>query len=89
MTGDGGTVITERGVLVAPTALDSNPTLGDGIATKIDAGEATGVFTHYEHASGLALPQRAIRTWPSPPTAPAQPIPVPWRPSPRCLSFRS
>ena len=53
VTGDGGAAIIERGVLVAPTALDSNPTLGDGVATKFDAGGTTGVLN--TKATGLAF----------------------------------
>ena len=52
VTSDGGASIIKRGVLYAPTASDSTPTLGDGIAAEAtDSASTTGVFT--ENVSSL------------------------------------
>ena len=53
VTGDGGATVVNRGVLFAPTALDSNPQLNDGIAVEADSSGTTGVFT--VNAGGLAF----------------------------------
>jgi hypothetical protein len=42
---DGGAPITGVGVVYAPTAVDVNPQLGDGVASNATGTAATGVFT--------------------------------------------
>ncbi len=41
---DGGAALTGLGVVYAPTTLDSNPQLGDGMASSVAAPVTTGVF---------------------------------------------
>jgi probable HAF family extracellular repeat protein len=48
---DGGAAITGVGVVYAPTDLDSNPQIGDGVASTAVGTGATGAFT--VNASGL------------------------------------
>ena len=42
---DGGSPITERGVVYALTSADNNPHVADGTAIEVDASGTTGVFT--------------------------------------------
>ena len=53
VTSDGGSAITARGVVFAPTATNSNPQLGGSGVTNVVGSGTTGVFT--VHASGLAV----------------------------------
>ncbi len=48
---DGGSTISERGVVLAPTATNTNPVLGGVAVTKLTAGNGTGIFT--VEATGL------------------------------------
>jgi len=48
---DGGAAITGFGVVYAPTAVDSNPQIGDGVATTATGTGTTGAFT--VNVSGL------------------------------------
>ena len=46
VTSDGGSAITERGFVYAPTATDSDPNIGDAGVTKvIEGGTTTGAFS--------------------------------------------
>ncbi len=46
VTADGGSAITERGVVFAPTAIDSDPNVGGVNVTKlVKSGPTTGIFT--------------------------------------------
>lgn len=46
ITDDSGSAITERGVVFAPTASDSDPNVGDpGVTKVVTGGTTTGVFT--------------------------------------------
>lgn len=49
---DGGAAITGVGVVYAPRAVDSNPQIGDGVATTATGTGTTGAFT--VNVSGLA-----------------------------------
>ena len=49
---DGGATITGAGVVYAPLAVDSNPQIGDGLASYATATATTGVFT--VNVSGLS-----------------------------------
>ena len=51
MESDGGAAITGVGVVYAPTAVDSNPQLGDTVASNATGTATTGVFT--VNVSGL------------------------------------
>jgi probable HAF family extracellular repeat protein len=42
---DGGAAITGVGVVYAPTAIDANPQIGDGVASSATGTGTTGVFT--------------------------------------------
>ena len=44
VSADGGAPITERGVVYAPTATNSNPLIGGTGVVKVTAGGATGVL---------------------------------------------
>ena len=47
ITNDSGSGITERGIVFAPTASDSDPNVGDpGVTKVVEGGTTTGVFTH-------------------------------------------
>ncbi len=46
ITDDSGSAITERGIVFAPTASDSDPNVGDpGVTKVVEGGTTTGVFT--------------------------------------------
>ena len=53
VTNDGGTTIIARGIVLAPTATNSNPQLGGTGVTNLTASGTTGVFT--VSATGLTL----------------------------------
>ncbi|MFN0077948.1 MAG: sulfatase-like hydrolase/transferase [Prosthecobacter sp.] len=53
VTNDGGTAITARGIVLAPTATNSNPQLGGSGVTNFTASGTTGIFT--VSATGLTL----------------------------------
>src|SRR5205085_5697315 len=53
VTSDGGATISERGVVVASTAANADPTIGGPGVTKLSTGGTTGVFTL--SAGGLVL----------------------------------
>ncbi len=52
VTSDGGATISERGVVLAPTATNADPVIGGGGVSKIVGSGTTGVFT--VNASGLS-----------------------------------
>jgi hypothetical protein len=52
VTGDGGSAILQRGVVLSPTALNANPQLGGPSVTNLPAAGTLGVFT--VNAAGLA-----------------------------------
>lgn len=53
ITSDGGSAITERGVVYAPTATNNNPEIGGtGVVQVVEGGTATGAFT--KAVTGLA-----------------------------------
>ena len=51
VTADGGSAITERGVVYSVTGTDGDPFIGDGAVTKVVGTGTTGVFT--VNATGL------------------------------------
>ena len=45
VTSNGGTAITDRGIVYALTSANANPTIGGAGSTQVSAGGTTGVFT--------------------------------------------